>query len=169
MENQTKQNIPVKLTIRSFIQEIAAKKGEEGETQSLLFHCKGNMAIDDRQITVSYQEDTSTDMGNTETTLAFLRGKNDSFMMAREGDISCTMAFSLENPRHLCTYKTPFAPFSFVICTKKLSCDVTEKGGRINVEYGMELRGVYVEFHRMSILISPEKEHYDASSDPQCD
>ncbi len=159
-----KQQIPVKIVIRSLVKEVVGDK-EEKDAQSYLFHCRGTMTCDDKQISVSYKEDPKTDMGNTKTTLLFPRNNPDLFMMAREGDISCTMSFSCKNPRHFCSYRTPFAPFSFVINTKKLHCEMSERGGRVSVDYGMELRGLYVEFHRLSILITPEKEQADEQTD----
>ncbi len=152
----------VKIVIRSEIKDVS-----DDEKQSLLFRCNGTLCESDDQIVVSYQEDASTDMGNTKTTLAFSKSNPDFLMLAREGDISCTMTFSKSNPRHVCVYRTPFAPFSFVTCTKKLETAVTKKGGKVVLDYGVEIRGAYAEFHHMSILISPIKEFCDDKTDSE--
>ncbi len=162
--NEQGQMTPVKIIIRSEIKDVS----NESDTQSLLFRCHGTLCETSDQIIVSYQEDPSTDMGNTKTSLVFSKSNPDFLMLAREGDISSTMTFSLENPRHLCTYHTPFAPFSFVTCTKKLDTSVTENGGKVVLDYGVELRGAYAEFHHMSILISPKKEFCDDKTDSEC-
>ncbi len=146
-------SIPVRITLHSVITDV-----DEDEPNRLQFSSDGTLTVTDEQICVSYQESALTEMGNTQTTLIVPRNQSDFMMLNRTGDVSCSLSFSCADSRQHCSYSTPFGPFSFVVNTKKLHADLSPTGGRIHVEYYIELHGVRAEFNSLSILVVPQKE-----------
>lgn len=147
------KKLPVQVTLHSIITDV-----DDDEPQRLHFTSEGTLTVSDTQYTVSYRESELTELGNTQTTLLIPRDKPDCLVLNRDGDVSCSLSFSCADNRQLCSYTTPFGPFSFVVHTQKLHVDFSETGGKLHVEYYIELRGAQAEFNRLSILVVPQKE-----------
>ncbi len=145
--------IPVKITLQSTIVDVT-----QDEPQRIHYSCDGMLSVDGSRYQICYKEGELTEMGNTTTTLFYDTQCPDLLVLGREGDVSCSLSFSKENPRHLCTYSTPFGPFAFTVVTKELFCQLSQATGRIRITYSIEIQGTQAELNRLHILITPKKE-----------
>ena len=60
-----------------------------------------------------------------------------------------------EEKRHLCAYDTGVLPFELCIYTKSVKNGITEAGGRLELQYLVEIRGAKAEQTKCVVEIRP--------------
>jgi uncharacterized beta-barrel protein YwiB (DUF1934 family) len=111
----------------------------------------------------SYEKDGSFRLSYEDTEITGLEGCITTFCLSpsgmlillRSGEIRTCMVFE-EGHRHLCDYGAESGMPAVVLQTHKLESEISESGGRIFVDYSVEIRGTLTE--RNEIFLSFEKE-----------
>lgn len=89
------------------------------------------------------------------STLVFDTGNRGLVTILRDGSIKAAMVFE-QGKRHICVYRTPFAPFEICINTVSVRNRLTEKGGTLALEYYTEVHGVRAEHTKLKFTVTPE-------------
>ena len=90
--------------------------------------------------TVSYREPYDYD-GNSLTTLLVERGR---VTMLRSGAVNTQMVFE-EGRRHISYYDTADGPTTVGVTASRVDAEFGQEGGRIEVDYGVEIAGNIAE------------------------
>ena len=96
---------------------------------------KGRMAQEGESYTLSYQESELTGLEGTLTTIQV---DGDQVTLMRVGEFNSQMVFQ-EGRRHLSMYNTPYGAMAIGVHTLHLLADLDGQGGRIEVDYTIEV------------------------------
>ena len=96
---------------------------------------KGRMAQEGESYTLSYQESELTGL---ERTLTTIQVDGDQVTLMRVGEFNSQMVFQ-EGRRHLSMYNTPYGAMAIGVHTLHLLADLDGQGGRIEVDYTIEV------------------------------
>ena len=86
------------------------------------------------------------------STLIFDIGHRGLVTLLRSGNIRAALVFE-QGKRHICVYRTPFAPFEICIHTVSVRNRLTEKGGTLSLEYYTEIHGVRAEHTKLKFTV----------------
>ena len=89
----------------------------------------------ERTYTLSYQESELTGMGGTLTTFQIEEGR---VTLLRLGQFNSQMVFE-QGRRHLSMYETPYGALAIGVNTRAMDCTLDEHGGRLEVNYDIEI------------------------------
>ena len=106
----------------------------------------------DGSFRISYQDAENTGSKGSLTT--FCLSPTGMLILLRRGDGRTCMAFE-KGHRHLCDYGAAAGLPSLVLHTHSLDASLTESGGKITVDYSVEIRGIKSEHNRLAIEITP--------------
>ncbi len=120
---------PVILSIRG--QQIFG--GEEPEVTELV--TEGVLSRSGEGYTLRYQESELTGLEGTQTTFQIEDGR---VTLLREGQVNSQMVFQ-EGRRHLSLYDTPYGALSIGIDTRRMKVNLGETGGKIEINYAIEI------------------------------
>lgn len=84
---------------------------------------------------ITYKESELTGLGSTTTTLKI---ENDRITVLRFGDTRTHMVFE-EGQKHISYYDTGAGALTVGISTKRINKMLSEKGGRVMIDYSMEI------------------------------
>lgn len=87
---------------------------------------------------VSYNESEVTGMEGVVTTVKI---KEDKVTVKRFGKINASLVFE-KNKRNICHYNTPYGAMMIGINTDKLSSNIDENGGMIDIDYSIDINNV---------------------------
>lgn len=125
---------------------------EEEDDGALIFETRGIIGKyirDGREvIELSYTEDESMD--GTETVVRFDPKKSRAVTISHTGGVMSTLVCE-EGVRHITVYKTPLMPFEIAVYTKKCRGFFSPYGGKIEIDYMLELRGADLQRTVMTI------------------
>ena len=93
------------------------------------------MAQEGESYTLSYQESELTGLEGTLTTIQV---DGDQVTLMRVGEFNSQMVFQ-EGRRHLSMYNTPYGAMAIGVHTLHLLADLDGQGGRIEVDYTIEV------------------------------
>ncbi len=85
--------------------------------------------------TLRYQESELTGLEGTVTTIQV---EPERITMMRVGQVNTQMVFQ-EGRRHLAMYNTPYGAMAVGINTRNMYAELDEKGGRIEIDYNLEI------------------------------
>jgi uncharacterized beta-barrel protein YwiB (DUF1934 family) len=109
-----------------------------------------SLRMRDGRLCLSYDESEISGMEGTKTEISFSPAKPGLVYILRSGGFRT--AFVLENgKRHICTYRTPYMPFEMCVLTKKASNSLTPAGGRLELDYYIEIKGAAVQRMKLSL------------------
>ncbi len=97
----------------------------------------GTLKIDDKEFVALYKETEISGMQGTDTKLRI--GEN-YVVLEREGSTSTKMHFEKNKPT-VSLYNTPYGMLELSIDTKELEIDFKEDGGKVTIEYEMQVAG----------------------------
>ncbi len=103
---------------------------------------------------LSYKENEEDDMGDTTTTISTL-GEN-VISVNRVGMLNSHMVFE-EGKCHTCVYDTGVFPMQLRVCTKELKNSLSPMGGKLDIDYSVEIVGSLAEQNRLSVSIYPDE------------
>ena len=95
----------------------------------------GRLARDGAGYRLSYQESELTGLEGTVTTIQV---EPERITMMRVGQVNTQMVFQ-EGRRHLAMYNTPYGAMAVGINTRNMYAELDEKGGRIEIDYNLEI------------------------------
>lgn len=110
---------------------ITVKSNISVEEDSIEVMTPGEFTVLKDGYKVEYEETKLSGMEGTKTTMLI---KEDSFELIRCGSTETKMVFA-KNNQSISLYKTPYGTMSMTIDTKKISIDVDETGGKIQISY----------------------------------
>jgi len=130
----------------------------ENEDDVLEYSSVGLLSDDGKTLKVSYEEGG---LEGLEGCIASIQFSHDSpwlVTMTRSGNLSTALVFNGRDRRQLCTYDTGvLPPFELTICTRRISNSLSLEGGRLELEYAIEIRGVKSEMTRLSMEVTPAR------------
>ena len=83
-------------------------------------------------------------------------GDNRIVSVNRIGQLNSHMVFE-EGKCHTCIYDTGFFPMHLRVCTKGLTNNLSLQGGKIDIDYSVEIVGNLAEKNKLSVSVSPDK------------
>lgn len=105
----------------------------------------------DGSVRVSYEDSEVTGLDGHMTT--FCLAPSGMLILLRRGERSVCMAFE-EHHRHLCDYGGANTP-PVTLHTHSLSGSLSENGGKICVDYSVEIAGCRTEHNRITLEATP--------------
>lgn len=125
---------------------------EDEDSDALIFETRGTIGKyvrDGREvIELMYTEDESMD--GTDTVIRFDPRQAHSVTISHTGGVISTLVCD-EGKRHITVYETPVMPFELAVYTKKCRGFFTPYGGKIELDYLLELRGADLQRTVMTI------------------
>ena len=101
---------------------------------------------------ISYEDSEITGLEGCLTTFCLTADKN-SMVLLRSGNLRTCMSFE-EGARRLCDYGLEGGVPSVTLHTHRLKAGFTEEGGKITVDYSVEIRGSVSEHNELEITFS---------------
>ncbi len=122
--------------IKDVIIKICGVQGVDDQTDTIEFTTDGKFGIRDNEFYICYDEGQMFEEKTDVKTKLFIKSDN-SVVLERKGTINSKMLIK-EGERNACFYNTPIGDLFISIFGKKVEYDLTEKGGRINLEYTID-------------------------------
>ena len=113
------------------------QQGQNGP-QAIELVTQGQYGVERDKICFSYQETELTGMDGTLTTF---RVEKDMVTMTREGAVNSQMLFQ-KGRKHLFLYDTPFGAMTMGVSTQKLSSEMDEHGGVMDLFYSVDVDNI---------------------------
>lgn len=136
--------------------KLLTSLSEENEDDSIVFETRGTLDRTVRDgvetIEVSYTEDESMD--GTETVLRFAPSRPRSATIVHTGGVISNLICD-EGVRHISVYETPIMPFEIAVYTKKCRGWLSLAGGKLDLDYILELRGADLQRTQLTIEVTP--------------
>ena len=138
--------------------EIAiGEDGEpESETETFEMDTEGVLRVSDEKIEIEYFETELTGMDGACTNISFDRENPGLVTMLRTGSIETALVFE-EGRRNVCAYTTDAMAFEVTIRTWDLCNEMTENGGKLTLDYSMELHGITADHTKIEIDVTVVK------------
>lgn len=139
--------------LEELVEQISADD-KDAEDDTYIFRTLGKMrrttdVNGNETIELEYTEDDS--MENTRTVIAFTPSQNDRVSIIHDGPVMSSLVCE-RGVRHISVYKTPVMPFEVAVYAKRCDADLTfERGGYIELDYLVELRGMDIQRTCMTI------------------
>lgn len=108
-------------------------QGQDPDTVELV--TEGRLQREGDSYTLSYQESEITGLEGTLTTI---RVEPEQVTLLRVGEFNSQMVFQ-EGRRHLSMYNTPYGAMAIGVNTRRLSAQMDEAGGDIEIDYALEV------------------------------
>lgn len=144
--------IPIDIRVRSerIYSDISRRHSGEERPETDDFWTSGTMKTTKDGYRIEFTEDE-----DRITTLIDVWG-GDTVSVTRLGEINSHMVFS-DGKAHTCICNTGFFPLQMRIRTKSLNNTLTFEGGRLDIDYTVEIVGNLAERNRLSFSVSPDK------------
>ena len=139
--------------LEALVEQITADD-EESEDDTYVFRTLGKMrrTVDvngSETIEIEYTENDSLE--NARTVIAFTPAQNDRVSIIHDGPVMSSLVCE-RGVRHISVYKTPVMPFEVAVYAKRCDADLTfERGGYLELDYLVELRGMDIQRTCMTI------------------
>lgn len=144
--------IPIDIHVRSErICTDLARRGRENERPEIDdFYVSGIMKKQKDGLRIEYNEDG----GEITTLIHFF--PDETVSINRMGPINSHMTFS-DGKAFTCICNTGFFPLQMRVRTKKLTNDISLQGGKLDIEFSVEIVGNLAEKNRLTVSVSPDK------------
>jgi len=129
------------------------QKYENAQPDAMELVTRGTMARDEAGYRLVYQESEMTGLEGTST---IIRVEPEQVILTREGEFTTQMVFQ-EGRRHLSMYNTPYGSMTVGVNTRHLLAQVDEGGGRIEIDYAIEIDHAVAGRNLFSIEVKPEQ------------
>ncbi len=123
-------------------------------TDRIEFTTEAYLTASDGRITVDYEDrEIFEGVDEASSALVFDESNRGLVTLIRKGTVSSALVFE-QGKRHLCIYRTPYAPFEFCIRTETVKNRLSEEGGTLFVDYYTEVHGVVAEHTKLHFTVS---------------
>ena len=137
--------IPVNINITTERLTDGGSYGADGaETERIESSASGFMKKSGGMLQLQYVEAESSGFGGTKTTVSLCGGQLNTHMIFEAGK------------SHDCVYDTGYFPMQLRVSTKSLDCDITELGGKLNIDYTVEIVGNVAEQSKLTLSVAPD-------------
>ena len=137
-------------------QEFDGEQPELADLDATAFVSEGIMTRENGIIKISYDESQLLGVHGAKTEFSFDEKNHNSLTMIRTASMTTTLIFDSKERRNLCIYDVGPFPFEIMIHTDTLSNTVTyASGGKIYVEYTLEIKGVQAENSSITLKVEP--------------
>ena len=122
---------------------------DDEEPDSLEFFTDGQYLFQDPVACLSYQESDVTGLEGTRTSVTILP---DQVVVDRAGTVQSRMIFK-EGSKSSFLYSTPFGQATMGVDTRSIRQSVDEHGGRVEIDYVVDMEHAVVARNKFSITI----------------
>lgn len=74
--------------------------------------------------------------------------------VSRTGEVKSALVIE-KGKRHICAYETPYMPFEVCVVAKNVVNELTLAGGRMLLDYAVEIKGAAATMSRVEITVRP--------------
>ena len=140
-----------------YLIEIVNRQKIDGKTEEITLTTKGSYVEKNGKRYIIYREyDQETQEGQTTTLKIDPTGERKTVSLIRRGDNNHSTNLLLEQGRrHLCQYGTPFGSITLGVFTSKISDRLNENGGRLSVEYTLDVNTNLSSTNAITIYVKP--------------
>lgn len=142
---------PDQMTGEEYLAKAFAESDKNPASEEYRVTGEAYMVEEDGHVIVCYMESLD---GETEqlTEIHFDRNTPGLVTICKTGMATTTMTIEAGR-RHSCVYRTPYMDFEMRIRALRVDNNITESGGRLKLDYALEIRGA--EAHRtvMEIIL----------------
>ncbi|PKM62825.1 MAG: hypothetical protein CVU97_03265 [Firmicutes bacterium HGW-Firmicutes-21] len=148
--------IPINIQIESerIYSNLGQNAGYVPEPETSSVNITGFMKKTKQGLQVEYKENEDSGMGDTVTTISTLGDRVVS--VNRVGALNSHMVFE-QGKCHTCIYDTGFFPMQLRVCTKELVNNLSLQGGKLNIDYSVEIVGNLAEKNKLTVSVYPDK------------
>ncbi len=122
---------------------------DDDEPDSLEFFTDGQYLFQDPVACLSYQESEVTGLEGTRTSVTILP---DQVVVDRAGTVQSRMIFK-EGSKSSFLYSTPFGQATMGVDTRSIRQSVNEHGGKVEIDYVVDMEHAVVARNKFSITI----------------
>ena len=127
---------------------------DDEEPDSLEFFTDGQYLFQDPVACLSYQESEVTGLEGTRTSVTILP---DQVVVDRAGTVQSRMVFK-EGSKSSFLYNTPFGQATMGVDTRSIRQCVNEHGGKVEIDYVVDMEHAVVARNKFSITIQQRGE-----------
>lgn len=132
--------------------EAALKGAPEAENNSFSLVSEGDLFIEGTRLNLSYEESAVEGVEGCSTVISFDLSDPECVTIERRGPLSSVFVIS-KGERLFSTYSTPFGMLDMCVFGKKVENFLTEDGGSLVMDYGVELKGLTAQRTRMEVKV----------------
>ncbi len=125
----------MKITVSSVIENLSPSGFPEGEPERTAVSADGFLRISEDEYNITYSEVTEGDRVISDIVIS-----GGKITVKRRGALSSDMIFC-EGESHTSLYTVAAYSFDTVITTRKIRCNMTRDGGRVDIFYDMKIGG----------------------------
>ena len=122
---------------------------DDEDPDSLDFYTDGQYLFQDQVACLSYQESEVTGLEGTRTSVTILP---DQVVVDRAGTVQSRMIFK-EGSKSSFLYSTPFGQATMGVDTRRIRRNVNEQGGKVEIDYVVDMEHAVVARNKFSITI----------------
>ena len=122
---------------------------DEGEEQRMEFTTDGHYFYEDEVGCLSYEESEVTGLEGTRTSLFVMP---DQVVVDREGTVTSRMVFK-EGLKSAFQYATPFGRANLGINTRRITQNMGDHGGRVEIDYVVDMEHVVASRNKFEITV----------------
>ena len=139
-----------------FVQTLDAETGVETvikETNAEKYEMNSECVLSNEngRISVRYKE-SAEGLPEWETSISFDASDRGIVSIIRSGQLSHSFVIE-QGVRHFSVYKTPYGPLEMCVRGKKVVNELDENGGRLILDYAVELKGMTAQRTRMTVEV----------------
>ncbi|MEG0641223.1 MAG: DUF1934 domain-containing protein [Clostridium sp.] len=139
----------MKTKFKKVLITVKTTQSFEEEVEDVELVTEGRFATMDGFYLGEYDESEISGMKGTKTSIKIY---NDSVTLIRAGSTNSNLVFKLGGD-HISLYGTKHGAFEVIVKTKKISINIDETGGVIDLDYIIETQGVNVSNNKLKLTI----------------
>ena len=139
-------------TFYRMLEEAGVETMETAETTELTTEAR--MALRDGRLSLTYDESELSGMEGSSMEISFEPSRPGIVYLTRSGAVRSLFILE-QGKRHITTYRTPFMPFEVCVLTREVDNRLTPWGGRMLLDYCLEIKGASVQRIRLEITVRP--------------
>ena len=132
--------------------EDALRGAPSAENNSFSLVSEGLLYFEGTRLCISYEESADEGVEGCATVISFDVGSPECVTVERRGPLSSVFVIS-RGERLFSTYSTPFGVIDMCVFGKKVENLLTEEGGSLVLDYGVELKGLTAQRTRMEVKV----------------
>lgn len=132
--------------------EAALKGAPEAENNTFSLVSEGDLFVEGTRLNLSYEESAVEGVEGCTTVISFDLSDPGCVTVERRGPLSSVFVIS-KGERLFSTYSTPFGVIDMCVFGKKVENLLTEDGGSLVLDYGVELKGLTAQRTRMEVKV----------------
>ena len=135
-----------------FVNSMLEPQDNDEGPQSMEFFSDARLRLTDDMFSLSYEESELTGMEGAHSTVTYRTVDRGLVSMLRTGMVSTAMTFKAYH-RAICTYETPYMPFSIGIHALTVD-NRLDTEGILKLDYIIEIRGAQAERCKMTMKVT---------------